>query len=74
MKHKRNLQNSSRYSKVYIENDIPANQRAINSNVRTIINALGGDRLQLKGSRISIRDEGATMNSFRDPRENYYDR
>ena len=57
MKHKRNLRYSSRYSQVYIENDIPANQRAVNSNFRAIIHALGGDRLQLRGSRISLKDE-----------------
>ena len=57
MKHKRHLKNSSRYEHVYIENDIPASQRAVNSNFRTLINALGRDKFQLKEPRISVREE-----------------
>ena len=55
MKYKNKLKDSSRYNKVYIENDIPAAQRAINSNFRTLLNVLGENNLQLKGSRISVR-------------------
>ena len=43
------------YKNVYIEHDVPAAQRAINSNFRTLLNALGESNLQLKGSRISFR-------------------
>ena len=76
MKHKRHLKNSSRYEHVYIENDIPASQRAVNSNFRTPINALGRDTFQLKGSRISVREETSeTGNSqrydYNDSRESY---
>ena len=43
---------------MFIENDVPAAQRAINANFRTLFNALAESNLQLKGSRISIRQYG----------------
>ena len=49
------MKDSSRNRNVYIEHDVPAAQRAINSNFRTLLNALGESNLQLKGSRISVR-------------------
>ena len=58
MKYKNKLKDSSRYNNVYIENDVPAAQRAINSNFRTLLNVLGESNLQLKGSRISVRQHG----------------
>ena len=56
MKHKNRLKDSSRYNKVYVENDLPATQRAINANFRTLLNAIGENNLHLRGSRISTRD------------------
>ena len=55
MQHKKNLKDSSRYNKTFIEHDIPAAQRAINANFRTVLNVIGERNLQLRGSRISAR-------------------
>ena len=52
MKRKRDLKRSRRYGKVYIEHHMPAEQRRLNSNLRTIVNTIGSDRLWLKGSRV----------------------
>ena len=57
MKHMNKLKDSSRYNKALVENDIPAAQRAINANFRTLLNALGESNLQLRGSRISAHQD-----------------
>ena len=80
---KNRLKDSSRYSNVFIENDVPAAQRAINANFRTLLNALGESNLQLKGSRTSVgqygqeqyashnRDESSYRQSGRDDYKYY---
>lgn len=56
MKCKRILRDSRRYEKVFIENDLPKHQRVLNSNLRTIVNTIGNDKLKLKGSRVSVTE------------------
>ena len=51
MKRNRDLK-SRRYGMVYIEHNMPAEQRRLNSNLRTIVNTKGSDRLWLKGSPV----------------------
>jgi len=41
LKEKRLLKNSSKYSNVFIENDLPLEQRIINNNNRILLKALG---------------------------------
>ena len=57
MKNKHRLKDSSRYRHAFIEHDIPATQRRINANFRTLLHALGDNNLHLRGSRISSRQE-----------------
>ena len=57
MRLKKNLKYSTRYRDVYIENDVPAHQRKLKSNLRTIVNTLGREKLRLRGSRIIRADE-----------------
>ena len=57
MQHKKKLKDSTRYCKAFIENDVPAAQRAINANFRAVLHALGESNLQLRGSRISSRHD-----------------
>lgn len=54
MKCKSKLKDSRRYERVFIEHDVPKQQRVFNSNMRAIINTLGRDKLQLKGARVSV--------------------
>ena len=55
---KRELKNSSRYQKVFVENDLPPGQRKLNSNLRIIVNTIGRDKLLFKGSRILPAETG----------------
>ena len=57
MRLKKNLKYSTRYRDVYIENGVPAHQRKLKSNLRTIVNTLGREKLRLRGSRIIRADE-----------------
>ena len=57
MRLKKNLKYSTRYRDVYIENDVPAHQRKLKSNLRTIVNTLGREKLRLRGFRIIRADE-----------------
>lgn len=41
LKEKRLLKNSSKYSNVFIENDLPLQQRIVNNNNRILLKALG---------------------------------
>lgn len=54
MRSKSKLKDNRRYENVYIEHDLPKQQRVFNSNMRTIVNTLGRDKLQIRGSRIDI--------------------
>ena len=42
---------------------MPKQQRILNSNMRAIINTLGRDKLQLKGSRVNIKEYSSESNS-----------
>ena len=53
---KKNLKKGTRYHDVYIENDVPAHQRKLKNNIRTIVNTLGGEKLKLHGSRVIKAD------------------
>ena len=57
MKRKSDLRKAGRYEKVYIEHNIPLEQRRLNYNFRTIVNTIGNDRLRLKGSRLLQTDD-----------------
>ncbi len=52
MKHKAKLKDSTVHKDVYIEPDRSRQERQNISNMRTIVNAVGRDKLELKGSRL----------------------
>ncbi|CAC5398837.1 unnamed protein product [Mytilus coruscus] len=53
LKAKRVLKNSTKYSHVYIENDLPLQQRINNNNNRTLLKALGRDNdFMIKSGRV----------------------
>ena len=56
MKIKSKLKDSRRYENVYIEHDLSRQQRVFNSYMRTIVNAIGRDKLQVKGSRVNFKN------------------
>ena len=70
MKAKKNLRSSTRYRDVYIENDLPAHQRKLKNNLRTIVNTLGRETLKLRGSRVIRADENTDANQYRNDHEN----
>lgn len=50
---RRVLKNSTKYSRVYIENDLPLQQRINNNNNRTLLKALGRDNdFMIKSGRV----------------------
>ena len=55
MKNKNKLKDSKCYERVFIENDLPRQQRVLNSNMRAIVNTIGRDKLQVRGSRVNVR-------------------
>ncbi|VDI27418.1 Hypothetical predicted protein [Mytilus galloprovincialis] len=55
MDKKRELKNSRNYKDVFVENSIPLAQRILNSNLRNIVNAIGDDNLEVKGSRVQFK-------------------
>ena len=52
MEKKRELKDSRNYKDVYIDNAIPKAQRLMNSNLRSIVKAIGKDKLEIRGSVI----------------------
>ncbi|CAG2208741.1 unnamed protein product [Mytilus edulis] len=50
MEKKRELKDSRNYKDVYIDNAIPKAQRLMNSNLRSIVKAIGKDKLEIRGS------------------------
>ena len=69
---KRELKNSSRYKNVFVENDIPPGQRKLNSNLRTIVNTIGRDRLHFRGSRVLPTETGQNTGSSYDTPDHSY--
>jgi hypothetical protein len=70
MKSKTKLRGSWRYDRVYIEHDVTKQQRLLNAHLRTLVNVIGKDRVQLKGSPIAMVNEdqsrGGHFNRKRD--------
>ncbi|CAC5379518.1 unnamed protein product [Mytilus coruscus] len=48
---------------IFIENDLSKSQRILNNNLRNIVNAIGENRLEIKGGRVRTRES-----RFRDNR------
>ena len=51
------LRHSSRYKHIYIEPDIPGYHRKFTSNLHTIVNTLGKEKLHIKGSRVYVSEQ-----------------
>lgn len=56
MDNKAKLKDNTRYRNVYISRDIPLAQRILNSNMRTIIDTIGRDKLEMRGSMVTRRN------------------
>ena len=54
MKIKSKLKDSRSYENIYIEHDLPT--KGFNPNMRTIVNAIGRDKLQVKGSPMNFKN------------------
>ena len=52
---KRELKNSRNFKDIFIENDLSKNQRMLNMNLRNIVNAIGENKLEIRGGRIQPR-------------------
>ena len=52
MDQKSNLRNLRTYKNVFVEHDVPAFQRMLQSNLKTIVGALGHGKLEVKGTRV----------------------
>jgi hypothetical protein len=61
---KRILKDSRNFKDVFIEHDIPASQRILNANLRTIINTLGNNQLELRGSIVRSVYRSSHSNHF----------
>ena len=55
MDKKRELKNSRNFKDIFIENDLSKNQRMLNINLRNIVNAIGENKLEIRGGRIQPR-------------------
>lgn len=55
MELKKNLRESRNFREVFIENDLPKTERILNANLRRIVNTIGRDKLEIRGSRIQTR-------------------
>ena len=64
---KKALRHSNRFRNVYVEPDIPGYHRKINSNLHTIVGALGKEKLHFKGSRVYVSEQDE--NNHRNDRE-----
>lgn len=67
LERKTKLKECNRYKSVYINRDLPLAQRIHNANMRTIINTIGKDKLELKGN--TIRQKSSSPSS----RQSYSD-
>ncbi|CAG2192512.1 unnamed protein product [Mytilus edulis] len=56
MDKKRNLKDSRNFKDIFIENDLSKSQRILNNNLRNIVNAIGENRLEIKGGRVRTRE------------------
>ncbi|CAG2247734.1 unnamed protein product [Mytilus edulis] len=63
MDKKHNLKDSRNFKDIFIENDLSKSQRILNNNLRNIVNAIGENRLEIKGGRVRTRES-----RFRDNR------
>ncbi|CAG2217549.1 unnamed protein product [Mytilus edulis] len=63
MEKKRELRNTRIYKDVYINNAIPNAQRLLNSNLRSIVNAIGNDKLEIRGSVVRARHDKSTRDT-----------
>ncbi|VDI54863.1 Hypothetical predicted protein [Mytilus galloprovincialis] len=63
MDKKRNLKDSRNFKDIFIENDLSESQRILNNNLRNSLNAIGENRLEIKGGRVRTRES-----RFRDNR------
>lgn len=52
---KKGLKNQKQYEQVYVEPDVPLQQRIQKSNLRNIVSVIGEDKFELRGARVFSR-------------------
>ena len=65
LKNKRDLKNSRQYEQVYVEPDVPLQQRIQNSNLRNIVSVIGEDKLEMRGTRVFPRSAVRSADNHR---------
>lgn len=63
MKNKSKLMATRSYERVFIEHDRPKSERNQISNLRTLVNAVGRDRLRVQGSRLVFTQQDDNRNT-----------
>lgn len=67
---KSKLKASDRYQQVYISRDIPRSERIMNANMRTLIDIIGKDKLELKGPFVTRKRRHNNNNNNNDNSSN----
>ncbi|MES9880510.1 MAG: hypothetical protein ABW185_06460 [Sedimenticola sp.] len=72
LENKQKLRPTERYRNVYISRDVPRSQRIMNANMRTLIDVIGRDKLDMRGPFITRKNRsdsaGTTHRSVSNPR------
>ena len=71
LKNKKDLKNNRQYEQVYVEPDVPLQQRIQNSNLRNIVSVIGEDKLELRGTRVFPRSADRSADNNRDHRDGH---
>ena len=58
---KRSLKDSRNFKDVFIEHSIPQSQRILNSSLKQIVKAIGGNKLDVKGSVVKFKSDNTTQ-------------
>ena len=66
LKAKTTLKDSRNFREVFIEKDIPAEQRTMEANIRTIVNAIGRNQLEMRGARVQLTGHRRQGHTSRD--------
>ena len=69
LKTKKELKNHKQYEQVYVEPDVPLEQRIQKSNFRNIVSVIGEDKLEVRGSRVFPRSADRSVDRNQDDRD-----
>ncbi|KAH3824988.1 hypothetical protein DPMN_126850 [Dreissena polymorpha] len=63
MKNKTNLKISAQYKNVYIEHDLPVEDRIAIANLKTLVKVIGSDKVFVKGNRLVQKSDACSTQS-----------